>query len=889
MKVRKLHVSNIRSYSDMEIDFESGVTVVSGVNGSGKSSLLEACFMGLFGSRGVPKNFILSDMVRKGCGSAEILLAFEHRGHLYEIIHQFKNDPEAAKASTTKSLLKRDGEIIADQVARTYDVVRELLRMDEEAYRNCVYIRQGEIDVLINAKPKDRQKMIDDLLQIGRLEEYRQRAKAARTGLRRHITEAEARIKDHEEDIGKLEAAEPLKRLHSLREKTGQYERELKELESQKERAARGADRVREQIERYTDLEKQRTDLHGEIGKLREDKGKALKAGDEARRNITELEKARLELAAKIEALRREMSVGEEADVVELVSEAEKEERQAYTGISDLEGNEKAAKQKQRGFRDQLGEAEKNLGEARDRITRLQKQADEPVIETKESEKWIGDIKRETGEIYAALEKMGFDRKKTEQMEEIAELVADRHRQIRGKIVELETREAELRKRIKHNRELLEKGFCPTCGQDLHGSPVYADTDAGEEKLRELTGELEKTREEEKEIQERIELVKEAGKKLKKTRDLEQEKMLAETRLRNSEKEMKDNAARLTEAQEEEKQILSRTENLKGQLKAGEKELGEIAGSKEKAVAEHAARAGKLEKLKALSRDIRDAGDMEAGIKRLREKEAESRDKVDFIDEQIAGKQNSVRELDAKLGEEDTKQLGKKLEALEMAYKGLAGEIGTLNEQKAEALRETGQAETDLQRLKELKDRLGRFANKKLYLDSVYAEAGELEDMYMRLRADLRARNVEALGRLLNEIFMLMYTNNAYSHIRLDNDYELTVYEKDGTPLEPRLLSGGERAIFNLVLRCAVYKLLSKGLEGGAYDNEMPPLILDEPTVFLDRGHVGQLIKLIDLMRETGSGQIIIVSHDETLIDSADNVFDVEKDPATNISAIEAR
>ena len=114
------------------------------------------------------------------------------------------------------------------------------------------------------------------------------------------------------------------------------------------------------------------------------------------------------------------------------------------------------------------------------------------------------------------------------------------------------------------------------------------------------------------------------------------------------------------------------------------------------------------------------------------------------------------------------------------------------------------------------------------------------------------------------------------------------IYEKDGTPLEPKLLSGGERAIFNLVLRCAIYRLLSHS-PGTTGSVELPPLILDEPTVFLDRGHVHQLIKLIDMMRDIGVGQILIVSHDESLIDSADHVFVVEKDPITNSSSIAAK
>lgn len=201
-----------------------------------------------------------------------------------------------------------------------------------------------------------------------------------------------------------------------------------------------------------------------------------------------------------------------------------------------------------------------------------------------------------------------------------------------------------------------------------------------------------------------------------------------------------------------------------------------------------------------------------------------------------------------------------------------------------ELSRQEGKLEADISRLSTLEKDLQLMINQKKYLERVYEEGRSLEDMYKRLRTELRLKNIDALDSLMNEIFSLMYTNNAYARIELDQDYNFTVYEKDGTPLEPKLLSGGERAIFNLVLRCAIYRLMSMGRGNDSID--LPPLIMDEPTVFLDRGHIHQLIKLIDMMRNVGVGQILIVSHDESLIDSADLVFSVEKDPVTNISFI---
>ena len=87
-------------------------------------------------------------------------------------------------------------------------------------------------------------------------------------------------------------------------------------------------------------------------------------------------------------------------------------------------------------------------------------------------------------------------------------------------------------------------------------------------------------------------------------------------------------------------------------------------------------------------------------------------------------------------------------------------------------------------------------------------------------------------------------------------------------------------------LRCAIYRLLAEGIEGSA---PMPPLILDEPTVFLDAGHVSRLVDLVGEMRSLGVTQILIVSHDDELVAAADDLVTVEKDPTTNRSSVRRR
>ena len=51
MRFEHLHIRNFKPYADADLDLREGVTVIHGLNGSGKSSLLEACFFALYGAR----------------------------------------------------------------------------------------------------------------------------------------------------------------------------------------------------------------------------------------------------------------------------------------------------------------------------------------------------------------------------------------------------------------------------------------------------------------------------------------------------------------------------------------------------------------------------------------------------------------------------------------------------------------------------------------------------------------------------------------------------------------------------------------------------------------------------------------------------------------------
>lgn len=1071
MKLKNLYIENIRSYKKLDFAFEDGVTVISGVNGSGKSSLLEACFMGLFGSKILSKDFVLADIIFKGAENAKINLGFEHLGQEYLIEQAFRYSSRSENASNSKCVLYADGESIVDQATRTYEEVCSLLNMDEEAYRNCAYIRQGEIDVLINARPRDRQRMIDDLLQLGKLEEYRERAGNAKTAVKRLQRDTGNNLTTVKAEIEGIESTEPHVVLNGLRQKIKESDATLKKLNENKETATAHREKLDMMIGEYRERLQEIHTLRQALLNSQESKAGCIRERGTLSGEAHEQRQALLGLGEENNSIREECGFGD-LDIETLSLQQEKEEflsRERVNGISkelalllreeevhtqalsnlekekaeterifmqcradigatngEIDGNRKSIlrieeenkrlketakegtgfsetyeiplfinelEEKENLLRERKNEAstklalafkEKETGDIN--LLTLDKELQNYRIavrkgkteieileeELRENAKAALEVQEQKSEASAGLKGLGFTGEQLEDLEYLSELLLENKNRLHGREKELEATIRELDKILRKNQQLLAEGKCPTCGQELKSSEIACTTGESEQKKEKLAAELLDTKLQQAEIEKKLNRLKDAKKLEKRISDygLETEKLgnkakelqeritIHKTRTEEDSLKLEGLNRQKQELEAKMGQLLPDIKALQGweeaarkahsesekalrEAKAFEKKLAENASEIESLngkirtslalIENYGQRLGELnekliglaerenlekEKLKALgvelealrekedlakkahqesenllmqSKKLRanllrmdtikhKISELDASIKNLTEK-------VGFFDREILERNERVKQLEGKLQGSRFEDLQEKRTKLEAYQANLSEKIRQITASKDAFLKEAGMVENSLKRRNELKDELQALENRKLYLETVYSNAEELENMYMRVRADMRARNIGALSTLLNEMFSFMYANNAYSHIELDPEYNLTVYRKDGTPLQPKLLSGGERAIFNLVLRCAIYRLLALGFGGDRADG-LPPMILDEPTVFLDRGHINQLLKLIDLMRSIGVGQIIVVSHDETLIDSADHVFQVEKDPLTNMSSI---
>ena len=877
MRFARVSLENFKCYGDADLDLGPGVTVVHGPNGAGKSSLLEACFFALYGHRALDRT--LDDVVTLGAEDCRVELWFTHGGANYHVEREVRVRGDAAQ-TTTCVLDGPDG-----SVEGATDVRREvvgMLRMDSEAFVNCAYVRQGEVNKLINASPGQRQDMIDDLLQLGKLEEYRERASEARLGVKHVLDDKRGSLSEVESQVEAKEEKDLHERRNALASDLNEVNGKVEEFEAKREPAVETRDRAEQVIEqpaerreRIEALREAVEELESEITETEKERSAKADAIAEKRERVEELERERAEALGEtgVDSADAETvtgRVGELREERESVREAIREtsvEKQSHD--SDAESARERADELESEARERREAAEREaaeLDDAGETVADLRERLEAKAEAIESKRESFADAPVEFGESEAHRESV------------VEKLTAARER-----VAELDATVENAREDVREAERLLESGKCPECGQPVEDSPHVETISEDRERVEELGSELEAARERVEELETDLETAEELVEREGEVERLESERSNATQLLEEKASNLDSMESRVEELREEAAELESEAEARReaaAEAAAAAESCRERVAELNAQSSELGERIERLETVSGLSDRLDDLGE---AVERLREERSALADQNDLRRERLSEKRAEKRELEGEFDEDGIEHARAEKQRAEEYLEKIDARLESLGDRRDELQGALGAVENEIEELERLRERHESLAATVERLESLYEEAHELQETYADLRSELRQRNVRKLQRLLNETFELVYQNDSYARIELDGDYELTVYQKDGEPLDPDQLSGGERALFNLSLRCAIYRLLAEGIEG---ETPMPPLIFDEPTVFLDSGHVSKLVDLVETMRGFGVEQILVVSHDDELVGAADDLVTVEKDPTTNRSTV---
>jgi DNA repair protein SbcC/Rad50 len=218
-----LRLSGFLSYRDAtELDFTSfDLACISGHNGAGKSSLLDAITWVLFGQARRRDDAIINSYTN----CAEIIFDFWYEDNLYRV----QRSKPTGKTALLELYVDDGGRwkpLTEHTLRETEARIQRILRMDFETFTNASFFLQGKADQFAQQRPGDRKRILSSILGLEMWEVYRERAVERRKRSENELNAADSILREINDELNQeeqrrarlKELQENLERLVELRQ-----------------------------------------------------------------------------------------------------------------------------------------------------------------------------------------------------------------------------------------------------------------------------------------------------------------------------------------------------------------------------------------------------------------------------------------------------------------------------------------------------------------------------------------------------------------------------------------------------------------------------------------------------------------------------------------------
>jgi exonuclease SbcC len=218
---QKLELTNFLSYRETaELNFNGiDLACISGANGAGKSSILDAITWSLFGrSRSRSDDDLVNRLAAISGEAAEVRFTFILEGATYRVIRR-----KGARKATVLELQIATGDdswktLSERKLRETEAQIEHLLHMNYDTFTNASFLLQGKADQFTTHTANKRKEILAELLGVTEWERYREAAADTRKAEEGNFMLLEARLADILEELAeKPERESALERAKAAR------------------------------------------------------------------------------------------------------------------------------------------------------------------------------------------------------------------------------------------------------------------------------------------------------------------------------------------------------------------------------------------------------------------------------------------------------------------------------------------------------------------------------------------------------------------------------------------------------------------------------------------------------------------------------------------------
>ena len=279
--ITSIELGDFLAHAETKLEFEKGVTIFVGENGAGKSSIIDGITFSLFGQHTRKSN---KGLIKRGSNQGYSKIEFSINGKQYETVR--KIDSKGGLVATFSEITKEGRVEIAAGERKQFgesmtEQVEKIIGMDFEKLKIASIVQQGELNSIINAKPKEFKELLNAIIGIDKLDvasesmkkvtkEFREKIKTDLGYDDTHIDILERDFEKYQQDI---KESEPEK--NQLESEQQQIQDELKKLKKELETETPKIDKINQLELRKDELSRYAKDtMKGIQEKIRENERK---------------------------------------------------------------------------------------------------------------------------------------------------------------------------------------------------------------------------------------------------------------------------------------------------------------------------------------------------------------------------------------------------------------------------------------------------------------------------------------------------------------------------------------------------------------------------------------------------------------------------------------